>query len=88
MTLLTFSCLNIIIHDNDKNTHTLFSLLISPVYTGPQTGSGLESRLRPCNGGGPGNPDHDLDRLRLHRAESGIGSRKVVSCKRGYSVCN
>ena len=55
----------------------------SPVYTGPQTGSGLESGLRPRNGGGPGDPDCDLDRLRLHGAESGFSSRKVVSCKRG-----
>ena len=61
------------------NPHTIHS----PVYTGPQTGSGLESGLRPRNGGGPGDPDRDLDRLRLHGAESGIGSRKVISCKRG-----
>ena len=47
---------------------------ISPVYTGPPTGSGFESRLRPCSAGGPSNPDHDLDRLRLHGAESRIGS--------------
>ena len=58
---------------------------ISPVYTGPQTGSGLESGLRPRNGGGLGDLDHDLDQLRLHGAESGNGSRKVVLCKRGYS---
>ena len=40
----------------------------------------------PGNAGGPGDPDRDLDRLRLHGAESGNGSRKVVSCKRdsGY----
>ena len=53
---------------------------------GPKTWSGLESGLRPHNGGGPGNPDRDLDRLRLHGAESGIGSRKVVLCKRGYRL--
>ena len=52
---------------------------------GPPTGSGLESGLRPRDAGGPGDLDHDLDQLHLHGAESGIGSRKVVSCKRGFS---
>ena len=56
---------------------------ISPVYTGPPTTSGLESRLRPRR---LGDPDHDPDRLRLHGAESGNSSRKVVLCKRGYST--
>ena len=58
-------------------------LLYSPVYTGPPTGSGLESGLRPRNAGGPGDLDRNLDQLHLHGAESGNGSRKVVSCKRG-----
>ena len=52
---------------------------LSPFYTGPPTGSGFESGLRPRNAGGPSNPDRDLDRLRLHGAESGNGSRKVLS---------
>ena len=38
----------------------------------------------PPNGGGPGDPDRDLDQLRLHGADSRTGSRKVVSCKRGF----
>ena len=58
----------------------------SPVYTGPPTGSGLESGLRPRNAGGLGDPDRDLDRLRLHGAESGNCSRKVVSCKWGFWI--
>ena len=53
---------------------------------GPPTGSGLESGLRPRNAGGPGDPDRDLDRLRLHGAESGNGSRKVVPCKWGLRM--
>ena len=56
--------------------------IISPVYTGP-TRSGLKSGLRPRNESGLGDLDRDLDRLRLHGAESGNSSRKVVSCKRG-----
>ena len=62
----------------------IYLRIISPVYTGSQTGSGLESGLRPRNGGGPGDPNRDLNRLHSHGAESRIGSRKVVSCKRGY----
>ena len=69
-----------------KIASSMQAIAISPVYTGPQTGSGLESGLRPRNAGGPGDPDHDLDQLRLHGAESGKGSRKVVSCKRGYRL--
>ena len=38
------------------------------------------------NPDGPGDPDSNLDRLHLHGAESGNGSRKVVSCKRGYCL--
>ena len=34
--------------------------------------------------GGQGDPDRDLDRLRLHGAESRNGSRKVVLCKWGF----
>ena len=62
------------------------TLPLKPHLHGGGPGSGLESGLRPRNGGGPGDPDRDLDRLRLHRAESGIGSRKVVLCKQGLSL--
>ena len=49
-------------------------------FTRGGPGSGLESGP---NGGGPGDPDRDLDRLCLHGADSRTGSRKVVLCKRG-----
>ena len=59
---------------------------LSPVYTGSTTRSGFESGLRPRSAGGLSYPDRDLDRLHLHGAESGIGSSKVVPCKRGFSL--
>ena len=52
---------------------------IAPSTWDPQP----ESGLRPRSAGGLSYPDHDLDRLHLHGADSRTGSRKVVLCKRG-----
>ena len=48
----------------------LKSNIYSPAYMGPPTGSGFKSGLRPRSAGGLSNQDRDLDRLRLHGADS------------------
>ena len=64
-------------------TRSAGMLLYSPVYAGPQPEVDSNPDSGPRNAGGPGDPDHDLDRLHLHGADSRTGSRKVVPCKRG-----
>ena len=58
--------------------NVLFHFLYSPVYTGPPPEVDSNPDSGPRSTGGLSYLDRDLDRLRLHGANSRTGSRKVV----------